>query len=45
MNLDYWVEHIKASVAITAHLLVPINGAIEKAYLPMIVCKAQIDNE
>jgi hypothetical protein len=37
MNLNYWEEHIKASVAIAAHLLVPIDTNIKKSYLPIIV--------
>lgn len=34
MNLDYWLEQVKATVAIAAHLAGPI--AIGKVYLPVI---------
>jgi hypothetical protein len=37
MDLDYWEEHIKASVAIAAHLLVPVSTDMEKMYLPVMV--------
>jgi len=36
MNLDYWEEQIKASIATTAHLAVPLPAA-ELIYLPLIV--------
>jgi hypothetical protein len=36
MNLDYWEEHIKASVAVAAHLLVPVEPEIPQIFLPMI---------
>jgi hypothetical protein len=26
LDLDYWVEHIRATVAIAAHLLMPVLG-------------------
>jgi hypothetical protein len=37
MNLDYWEEHIKASVAIAAHLLVPVSTDMGKIYLPIMI--------
>ena len=36
MNLDYWQEHMKASLAFAAHLLIPVDIEIRKIYLPMI---------
>ena len=36
MNLDYWEEQIKASVATVAHLAVPA-GEKKKAYLPLVI--------
>ena len=35
MNLDYWLEQMKATTAIAAHLAVPV--AVKKAYLPVFV--------
>lgn len=35
MNLDYWVEQIKATIAATAHLAVPITST-ERVYLPLM---------
>ncbi len=35
MNLDYWLEQVKATTAIAAHLAVPI--AFERVYLPVIL--------
>jgi hypothetical protein len=35
MNLDYWLEQMKATTAIAAHLAVPI--AVKKLYLPVIM--------
>jgi hypothetical protein len=38
MNLDYWTEQIKATVAIIAHLAVPVTvegGTF--CYLPMVM--------
>jgi len=37
MNIDYWEEHIKASIAVAAHLLVPIYTNVETEYLPIII--------
>jgi hypothetical protein len=39
MNLDYWLEQMKATTAIAAHLAVPITVAstIEYIYLPIII--------
>jgi hypothetical protein len=36
MNLDYWLEQMKATVAIAAHLAVPIP-LDRKVYLPVIM--------
>lgn len=36
MNLDYWEEQIKATVAIAAHLAVPFTDTY-RAYLPLVV--------
>lgn len=36
MNLDYWEEQIKATVATAAHLAVPITD-VNKIYLPVIL--------
>jgi hypothetical protein len=36
MNLDYWEEQIKATIAMAAHLAVPVNLA-EQAYLPIVL--------
>ena len=35
INLDYWLEQMKATTAIAAHLAVPIT--VEKVYLPVTV--------
>lgn len=46
MNLGYWFEQVKATIAIAAHLAVPIAetptptpapGAPDDLYLPLIV--------
>ena len=37
MNLDYWVEQIKATTAIAAHLAVPVTVERIKVYLPVIM--------
>ncbi len=34
MNLDYWLEQVKATVAIAAHLAIPVTA--EKVYLPVV---------
>lgn len=36
MNLDYWEEHIKVTIAVTAHLAVPVTET-EEIYLPMFL--------
>jgi hypothetical protein len=36
MNLGYWLEQMKATTAIAAHLAVPIAVEI-RIYLPMIM--------
>jgi hypothetical protein len=36
MSLDYWLEQMKATVAIAAHLAVPIPLE-RRGYLPLIV--------
>jgi len=35
MNLDYWEEQIKATIAITAHLAVPVTYT-EQVYFPVL---------
>ena len=35
LNLDYWLEQVKATVAIAAHLAVPVP--LEQVYLPLVV--------
>jgi hypothetical protein len=35
MNLDYWEEQIKATIASAAHLAVPVT-CTKHAYLPMV---------
>jgi hypothetical protein len=39
MNLDYWLEQMKATTAIAAHLAVPITvtSKSEYIYLPIIL--------
>ena len=41
MDLDYWIEQIKASIIFAAHLLTPLNSEPRKIYLPVIVDPAQ----
>ena len=36
MNLDYWLEHVKATAAIAAHLAVPIPAGAAVVYLPIV---------
>jgi hypothetical protein len=36
MNLDYWEEQIKATIATAAHLAVPVT-AKSRVYLPVIL--------
>ena len=35
MNLDYWLEQIKATTAIAAHLAIPVPLEY-KGYLPIL---------
>lgn len=35
MNLDYWLEQIRATVAIAAHLAVPIE--FKQVYSPLLM--------
>jgi hypothetical protein len=35
MNLDYWLEEVKATTAIAASLAVPIASESPEFYLPM----------
>jgi hypothetical protein len=37
MNLDYWEEHIRATVATAAHLAVPVNMEYTVVYFPIIL--------
>ncbi len=36
MNLDYWVEQIRATTAIAAHLAIPAPSANNVVYLPVV---------
>lgn len=36
INLDYWLEQMKATTAIAAHLAVPLEPE-EKVFLPIVV--------
>ena len=40
MNLDYWLEQVKATTAIAAHLAVPakqVPRAAGRGYLPLLI--------
>mgnify|MGYP000868246380 FL=1 len=40
MNLDYWLEQVKATTAIAAHLAVPVEQrprAEDGGYLPLLI--------
>jgi len=40
MNLDYWLEQVKATTAIAAHLAIPVERVPRAAgggYLPLLI--------
>jgi hypothetical protein len=37
MNLDYWLEQVKATTAIAAHLAIPLQTGSIHGYLPTIL--------
>ena len=37
MNLDYWLEQVKATTAIAVNLAVPVLVEKTSVYLPMVV--------
>jgi hypothetical protein len=36
INLDYWLEQMKATTAIASHLAIPL-GPVKMVYLPFII--------
>lgn len=41
MDLDYWEEHIKASLIFVVHLLTPLELEPNSIFLPVIIDSAQ----
>lgn len=37
MNLDYWEEQIKATIAIVAHFAVPVTESSYQLYVPLVI--------
>jgi hypothetical protein len=42
MNLDYWLEQVKATTAIAAHLAVPIEAESRVEYLPLVLAPVDV---